>query len=318
MRTGTFTKKYKFTSITVLPMMEEAVLIVAFAFAALFAAVVTGLAYAASSRLLKPPRKVGHWTPGDLGFSFERVEVRTSDGVVLRGWLVKGASGKTVVALHGYTSSKWDESYMKQVLEMLARNGFNVAVFDMRAHGESTGEITTLGYRESEDVMKIIDFLEERGLADRLGLIGYSMGGAIALMVSSLDPRVKAVVADSPYMDIRSSGRRWVSRVKGIMGVLLRVSYPLIIWFTSRRSGVNPSKLVMREYAGKLKTPLLLIAGEKDDLVSLDEIKEFYEEVKKHNDKAELWVTGSRHVAAILDHPKEYEEKVVGFFNRWL
>jgi len=281
-------------------------------------AVIVSLAFIASGKMLKPPRRTGSWTPRDLGFDYERAEVRTLDGVILRGWLVKGKTDRTVVAVHGYTSSKWDEGYMKQILEILARNGFNVAVFDMRAHGESSGDYTTLGYRESEDVMRIIDWLEERGLASKLGIIGYSMGGAITLMVSSMDPRVKAAVADSPYVDIRSSGRRWVGRVKGLMGLLLRASYPLIVRFTAARARIKPERLVMYEYASKIKIPLLLIAGEKDDLVALDEVKRLYEEVRRVNERAELWVTPSRHVASILDSPREYEERVVGFFSRWL
>ncbi len=294
------------------------ILLALLAVAIAFLGLLVVISYVASSKMLRPARKVGSWSPRDLGFEYEKVEVRTQDGVILRGWLVKGKSDKTVLAIHGYTSSKWDEGYMKQILEILARNNFNVAVFDMRAHGESTGEYTTLGFRESEDVMRIIDWLEERGLASKLGLIGYSMGGAITLMVSSMDPRVKAAVADSPYIDIRSSGRRWVARVKGVMGLLLRASYPLIVWLTARRARIDPEKLVMYGFADKIRIPLLIVAGEGDDLVPLEEIKAFYERVRKVNEKAELWVTPSRHVSTIIDSPKEYESRVVEFFNRWL
>ncbi|MEZ0346762.1 MAG: alpha/beta fold hydrolase [Infirmifilum sp.] len=283
-----------------------------------FLLLIIAIAYIASGKMLKPPRKKGTWTPKDLGYEYENYEIRTQDGVILRGWLIKGRTDKTVIVVHGYTSSKWDEGYMKPVIDILARNGFNVAVFDMRAHGESSGEFTTLGYRESEDVRSIIDWLEERNLASKVGIIGYSMGGAITLIVSSIDPRVKAAVADSPYIDIRSSGRRWTSRVKGVMGVLLRLSYPLIIYFTSKQAGIRPEKLVMYDFAGKIKIPILIIAGARDDLVAPEEIKRFYDELRKGNEKAELWLTSSAHVSAISDYPKEYEERIVSFLNRWL
>ncbi|MGC8836627.1 MAG: alpha/beta hydrolase [Infirmifilum sp.] len=279
---------------------------------------IIGIAYLASGKMIKPPRRKGEWTPKDLGHQYENIEIRTKDGIILRGWLVKGNKDKTVVLIHGYTSSRWDEGYMKQALSILARNGYNVAVFDMRAHGASTGEFTTLGYRESEDVMQIIDWLEERNLASRLGLMGFSMGGAITLIVSSLDPRVKASVADSPYIDIRNSGMRWVRRVKGVMGMLLRISYPLIVWFTARRAGIRPENLVMYNFAEKIKIPLLIVAGAQDDLVSPDEIKKFYDLARRSNEKVELWLTSSAHVSSIIDYPEEYEKRIIGFFERWL
>lgn len=298
--------------------MITEILIAILAVVLLLLIILVFIAYSASSRMLRPARRKENWTPKDLGYDYEPAEVRTQDGVILRGWIIRGKKDKTVLAIHGYTSSKWDEGYMKQIVEMLARNGFTVAVFDMRAHGESTGEFTTLGYRESEDVMRIIDWLEERNLASRLGIIGYSMGGAITLIVSSMDQRVKAAVADSPYIDIRSSGRRWISRIKGPLGFLLRISYPLIVWFTARRAGIRPENLVMYDFAEKISIPLLIIAGARDDLVAPEEIRMFYESARRVNDKIELWLTSSAHVSSILDYPKEYEEKVISFFDRWL
>lgn len=253
-----------------------------------------------------------------MGYTYEKLEVKTSDGLTLRGWLIPRGSDRTVLVVHGYTSSKWDEWYIKPVIDILARNNFNVVAFDMRAHGESDGRYTTLGLREVEDISKIIDLLEEKGLASRLGMIGYSMGGAITLMTAAREDRVKAAVADSPYIDIRASGKRWVKRVGAPLRYLLLASYPLIIYFTSKTTRTDPSKLVMFNYASLIRKPLLIIAGRNDDLVALEEIETFFNENKKVNPNTELWVTDSKHVSAIQDYPKEYEKRVVEFFERWL
>ncbi|WFO74864.1 alpha/beta fold hydrolase [Desulfurococcaceae archaeon MEX13E-LK6-19] len=286
----------------------------------LIALLLVGLAKAAANKLVRPPRKVLDWKPSDLGFNYEDAEVTTDDGVKLKGWIIPRGSDKTVIVLHGYTSSKWDEDYIKPVIEILARNNFNVVAFDFRAHGASEGEITTLGYREVDDVRKIIDWLQENKpeLAKSIGVIGYSMGGAVSLMLASKDSRVKAVVADSPYINIITSGRRWIKRLKPPLRNLLLSVYSLIVKYTSKKANINVKDLVILNYADKIKQPVFIIAGRKDDLVALHEIEEFYKKLREHNENVELWVVDTGHVAAIKDYPKEYEEKVVGFFKRWL
>ncbi|ADI31682.1 alpha/beta hydrolase [Staphylothermus hellenicus] len=296
------------------------ILIIIVLLVVLFALLIIGLAFVAANKLVRPPRHKRSWTPKDLGYDYEDAVVETSDGLKLKGWFIDRGSNTTILAIHGYTSSKWDETYMKPVINILAKNGFNVAAFDFRAHGESGGETTTLGYLEVRDYMKIIDWLKKNkpDKSEKIGVIGYSMGGAVTIMLSAMDNHVNAAVADSPYIDIVESGRRWINRMKGLLKHLLILGYPLIVSIASRKMNVNIDDLRMYKYADKIKIPILIIAGEKDDLVSLEEIKKFYNELKKHNENAELWITESAHVRSIADKPEEYEKKVVGFFKRWL
>ncbi len=283
-----------------------------------FAGVSIGVARAAASRLVHPPRKRGDWDPGKAGLDFDRVEVGLSDGVKLRGWFVKGGSEATVIAIHGYTASKWD---LAPVIELLAREGFNVLALDCRAHGESDGDVTKLGYREAKDFSEAITWLRSTypEASRRIGVIGYSMGGAITIMLTASDDRVDAAVADSPYIDIVASGRRWIeNRVRTRARGYLLFLYPLIVRFAASMAGVDIEALRMYRYASSIRKPLLIIAGRRDDLVALEEIQRFFEEVRKVNDRAELWVTDAEHVKAYFLDPSAYRERVVGFFRRWL
>ncbi len=283
-----------------------------------FTAVIVAVAAAASNKMVSPPRAKGSWTPKDLGHDYEDVEVLTPDGVRLRGWFIDKGSDKTVLAIHGYTSSKWDETYMKPVIDILARNGYNVAAFDLRAHGESGGDRTTLGKREAADMKAVIEWLkrEKPGKARKVGAIGYSMGGAVTIMLASEPGLLDAAVADSPYIDIMRSGKRWVRRVKGVLGALLRLAYPLIVRFTSSKAGIRPEELNMMRYADRVRAPMLLIAGERDDLVTVDEVRKFYEAARRTNPNIELWVTDSAHVRTVKDRPREYEERIISFFRK--
>ena len=285
-----------------------------------FVAVVVVVAVGASKKMVSPPRARGSWTPKDLGHEYEDVEVTTPDGVRLRGWFIDKGSDKTVLAIHGYTSSKWDETYMRPVIDILARNGFNVAAFDMRAHGDSGGDITTLGKKEAADMRAVIEWLrrERPDKARKVGAIGYSMGGAVTIMLAAEPGLLDAAVADSPYIDIMRSGRRWVKRVRGLLGALLRLAYPLIARFTSSKAGIKPEDLNMMRFAKRVKTPILLIAGRRDDLVTVEEIREFYDAVRKVNPNVEIWVTDSAHVRTVEDRPREYEEKIISFLKRFM
>ena len=277
------------------------------------------IARAAAKKLVHPPRVREGWNPGDLGLEYEDFTVRTTDGLGLKGWFIPGKRGETVIVLHGYTASKYNTEYIKPVVEILAKHGYNVVVYDHRAHGDSEGDITTLGYKEVDDLSRVIDWLiEEKKISGKIGLIGYSMGGAITLKALAVEDRIAAGVADSPYVDIVVSGRQWIKRMKGILRTILLMDYPLIIRFARKYAGVDLKELNMFNYAEKIRKPLLIIAGKNDDLVPLGQINELAKKIKAVNENTEIWITDSRHVSAVRDYPEEYEEKVIGFFERWL
>jgi uncharacterized protein len=77
---------------------------------------------------------------------------------------------------------------------------YNVFVFDFAAHGANTG-VTTLGYREAEELRKALDTLAARDDLDpaRFGLWGYNLGAYAALREAEGDKRIRALILDSVY-----------------------------------------------------------------------------------------------------------------------
>ncbi|MEM4718139.1 MAG: alpha/beta fold hydrolase [Desulfurococcaceae archaeon] len=270
----------------------------------------------ASKRFSKPPRLVLKWSPSDLGLKYEPFEYITFDGLLLKGWFIRKSNDKVVVLIHGYTSSKWDEDYIKPAIEVLSRVGYSILAVDLRAHGESDGDVTTLGYIESDDVVGIVNALRNQGF-NKIALYGYSMGGATALLAST-KTTISALILDSPYVDIRESGRRWVKRVKGILGLLLRISHPIIIRLVAMKTHVDPSKLVMTKYANQVKAPVLLIAPEKDDLISIEEYRMLHRELEKSGLPVEVWYVNTTHVGAWRTHRDEYTKKLLSFLAKYL
>jgi len=264
-------------------------------------------------KMVKPPRFVGDWTPKDLGYDYEEITIETRDGLKLSGWWIPNGE-KTVIPLHGYTRSRWDDVYMKQTTEFLLKEGYSVLTFDFRAHGKSEGKYTTVGEKELIDVLSAIDWLKSNHpeKAEKIGLVGFSMGAVVTIMALAEDERVTCGVADSPPVYMDRTGARGLKYFANLPEWL----YTFVKPFTKLFSGAK--ELDVLQYADRVKKPLLLIAGEQDPLVKPEEVKEFYERNRQINPNVELWISDAPHVRTLKFHPEEWKERVGRFLEKWL
>ncbi len=263
-------------------------------------------------KVLKPPRRIESWSPGAIGLKYEDITFRAYDRATLKGWWIQGKNSSTIIILHGYSSSRWG---LKKVIALIGKAGYNILVFDFRGHGESKGTCT-LGLLEVLDLVSAINWLKENkpNSARKIGVIGYSMGGAVAIMALARECRISAAISDSPYINLEHTAKRWLKEY----AKLLLPFYPLMKFFLISARGIDVKKLNLTNYADKIYKPLLIIAGTQDNLVEIDEIKGFVEELGKYNNSVELWITEAPHVGSIQKYPEEYEEKIVSFLGRYL
>lgn len=264
-----------------------------------------------SHKMTKPERMIEDWTPEDKGLKFEEVSFRTVDDVVIKGWWIDKGNDKTVIGLHGYTSSKWYGVYMKPLLDILKDGDYNILYFDFRAHGESGGNRTTIGDKEYLDLKAAVDWLEDNheDSTQKLGVIGYSMGAMVSLK-GSLDDRIDCVVADSPPIDLDATSARSLDYFAGLPSFLYNLTKPLAVLL------FDIDHEDMLEYADNIEIPLLLIAGENDPIVKVSEIKEFYEINRKNNNDVKIWTTEAEHVRSLKENPNKYKERITSFLRR--
>jgi pimeloyl-ACP methyl ester carboxylesterase len=105
----------------------------------------------------------------------------------------------TLVLLHGIMMTK--ESMMPWAL-YFAQQGYRVVLVDLRGHGRSTGKWIGFGAWEADDLVKVVDELQRRGLlAGKLGVFAQSYGAVAGIQWAARDPRVAAVVALAPFSD---------------------------------------------------------------------------------------------------------------------
>jgi pimeloyl-ACP methyl ester carboxylesterase len=114
------------------------------------------------------------------------------------GWFFPGLrGGPTIILCHGYESSRGEMLTLESGLQ---DHQYNVFIFDFAAHG-ANGGISTLGYREADEVRGAVDLLAARPDLDgtRFGLWGYNLGAYAALREAENDKRIRALVLDSVY-----------------------------------------------------------------------------------------------------------------------
>ena len=148
---------------------------------------------------IRPPKIVSSITPRELNMPYEEVSFTTADGLTLRGWFVPSEkkADKTLILLHGYPADKGN------ILPALAflHADFNLLLFDFRYLGESEGNYSTAGAKEVEDLLAAIQFLKGKGIAE-VGVWGFSMGGAVALMAIEKASEIRAVISESSYANL--------------------------------------------------------------------------------------------------------------------
>jgi fermentation-respiration switch protein FrsA (DUF1100 family) len=260
---------------------------------------------------IHPPRERVYQTPAHLGLAYQDVAFSASDGVQLTGWFIPSRDSQAAVILgHGFSRSRQE---MLQVAAMLSRNCYNVLAFDWRAHGESGGERTTFGYKEVDDMAAALEFVAGRPEVDpeRIGVLGNSMGGVIAIRAAAVLPQLKAVVSDSPFPSLQDSIEVGMRR-RGPLGVWpLR---PLAQFLGVRTIGVDPDLVRPIDDIDDISPrPVLIIHGGLDELVPADTGERLYAAASAP--KLLWYVPDAAHVKLSAQYPDEYEENVVAFFD---
>ena len=256
--------------------------------------------------------KAPMWVPPEAEqLPRESVRFQAADGLGLAGWKIPAdSSAPWLILCHGLGTTRSD---LLAAAVALHEAGFNLFLFDFRAHGESQGRVTSFGWREQRDVEGALAFLGSQPdvPAKPYGIYGLSMGGAAAIMVAARDERIGAVVVDSIYGDLETS----IARHLKLLYSLPRVPFNLMACSTYRlRFGVWPSQMSPKAVVGRLSPrPILFIHGETDPRMPLEHAKSLYEAAREPK---ELWVIpGGTHLGGLEVAPERYHAKLVQFFR---
>ena len=269
---------------------------------------ITVLSLYSSYTTVHPPRRAAALTPSYYGLEYENVVFNSSDGLRLNGWLIPNDESRSlVIVCHGHGANRGD---VLGAAEFLHRNGYSTFLFDFRAHGESQGDVATLGWLETADLEGAIGYVKGRVDPADIGVIGFSMGGAVAITVAGQTNDIKAVVADSAFAD---RSKLITMAVRHVLPSPLDYLTRLFVWM----QGMDMDENLPADHAGNISpSALLLIQGDRDHLVEVEDAMLLYEKAKEPK---ELWlVPDAPHVGAYYTERSVYEERVLGFFDEHL
>lgn len=285
--------------------------------AAALASVSAGMGYYVARRLTAPvpPSYMDDFTitPFETGVEWENVRIPTADAErpLVGWWFPRPATDRVIIGCAGYRGSKSD---LIGIGSALWRAGFNMLLFDYHGHGAGRGAPITLAHREVQDFFAALDYTLARIPHARIGVIGFSMGAAIAILGGAQRPEARVIVADSPFATHADVVSHNVQRVLRIPGQPFAA---ISDYFLERSAGYRGRDVAPLRVIGQLAgRPLLLIHGTDDDMIPVSHARRLYDAA--HEPK-ELWLApGANHCGAyFLDRPA-YCQRVIAFFEQGL
>ena len=258
--------------------------------------VVGGKLVASANRTIGPP-------PTDI--SFEATTIQSESGSSLAAWYALPPSASaTVVLLHPVRS---DRRAMIGRAEMLHDRGFAVLLVDMQAHGESQGGNITIGFLEKLDVTAAVGFVKQNHPNHKIGIDGWSLGGAATLLASPMD--VDAIVIESVYPTVTDAV---YDRVEMRLGPLKHIVAPALLCQLKPRLGISPADLRPIDFMAKVDCPLLVMTGDADAHTPLDETLRMFDEAVEP--KRLVVFPGAEHEDLLEFDRHRYVSEVGNFF----
>lgn len=231
-------------------------------------------------------------------------------GVTLGGILFRPAgtskSMPAIIVLHGWApQGVRGASRVEGWAQRLSEQGYVALALSMRGWPPSNGR-DDCGREQPDDVAKAADWLAALpGVnGDSIGILGFSLGGQVALLAGARSPRIKAIVAYFPITDIK----RWR---KTTSNAAIRDFYvPQVCGAGDSNSPVNS--------ADKISASVLLIHGDRDLWVPTEQSLRMRAALQKANRYVELLVIGGGDHGFTDEQNKQAWSAATQFFSMHL
>ena len=249
----------------------------------------------------------------------EDAYIRADDGLQLHGNFIpapdqdkRGPEHRYAICVHGYADASDSMGLYAHVYR--DQYGMHVLLPDLRGHGRSDGEYVGMGYDDSYDLLRWIDWVLEKDPSARILLHGISMGAATVLMTTGhvLPEQVRAAVSDASYT---STMEVFTSVYKSQTGAVIPapVMLQLVRAVALVRAGYDLKKAAPLKAVAHSHTPTLFIHGQADDFVPSRMMPALYRAASCP--KSFQWVPEAGHVKAVVVDPETYWTRVERFLH---
>ena len=238
------------------------------------------------------------------------VSITSYDGLHLVGQYFDFGFNKCAIIHQGRTESLIYSHYFAKPYKEL---GFNILVVDPRAHGLSDGKYSTVGVKESKDLLKWIELMHDKYNNEKIFLHGICIGSATCLYAitdKNTKDYIEGLVVDGMYKDFYSTMKTH-SKVEGAPFASL-ISYLTLLWMAiiAKANAIRktPKKAIL-----KLKKPILMIHSEMDIFSLPVYATMLYDSCKA--DKKIVWFKKGAHSHIRINNQEEYDNAIKEFIK---
>lgn len=234
----------------------------------------------------KNPKRITDTNPQTKDFAVCDTEVikwKSVDGFEIEGVLIKPAgytAGRRyplVLQIHGGPYGKFSYGFNPRA-KLFASQGYAVLMPNPRGsvgYGNkfAVANVKDWGGKDYQDIMAGVDEVIKKGIADpnHMGVMGGSYGGFMTFWVVTQTDRFKAAIGHAGISDWYSFHGQ--SDIPGLM----EYGFGGMPW-TARETYMKYSPM---SYVDRVKTPLMITHGERDQRVPIAQAEQYYRALKK-------------------------------------
>ena len=236
--------------------------------------------------------------------------ILSKDRLKLYGGYINNNSDTTVLFVHGYRSSPFND--FAWPMRKMYEKGYNVFWIDQRCFGKSEGKYVTFGIKERIDVLYWVNHINEKYNPKNIVLYGMSMGCASTAMSLPLLPsNVKCAVLDCGFSSVY---KLMVKQTKQMIKVDAHIPVLIMNLYCMLIARFSMFKASAKKALRKTNIPCFFIHGTLDSTIPVSHTIEDYNACKAL--KEMVIVEGAEHgMSYYVDYPN-LEEKMVNFLDK--
>lgn len=220
----------------------------------------------------------------------------------------------TMVLVHWHETN---HTTMIPLAEMFLDNGYNVVLYDQRAHGDNTAKTVSFGYFEKDDLEDVIDFVESQmSEKNTIGVLGQSMGAStIGYYLGSdhASSHIDFAIMESPFSSMESE-LKW--HIKSMLKVPFPIGYFMKLGSISNHLlyGYTYEEVSIFNAIKSNSVPTMIMHSKVDKVCPYNMGEDLYGAIP-HDEKRMITFEHADHVEAFFTEHDKYREEVINFIS---